>query len=79
MSYRLIKGFEAHCQNTASGCIDALDDVDLMEAILHTIGERHGRRGQDRQQFIDMKRVIIEVMKDTLKSKFTIEVEAAWD
>lgn len=52
MSYRVIKGFEAHCQNTASGCIDALDDVDLMEAILHTIGERHGRRGQDRQQFI---------------------------
>lgn len=52
MSYRLIKGFKSHCRNIVSGCIDALDDVDIMEAILHTIGERHGRRGQDRQQFI---------------------------
>lgn len=29
--------------------------------------------------FQDMKGVIMEVMKNTLKSKFTIEVEAAWD
>lgn len=29
--------------------------------------------------FQDMKGVIMEVMKNTLKSKFIIEVEAAWD
>ncbi|KOC64471.1 Globin [Habropoda laboriosa] len=76
------KKFQAHCQNivsTLSNAIDALNDVDLMEAILHTAGERHGRRGQGRQEFIDLKGVIIEVMKGALKSRFSTEVEAAWN
>lgn len=29
--------------------------------------------------FQDLKGVMIEVMKDTLKSKFSTEVEAAWN
>ncbi|KAK9309244.1 hypothetical protein QLX08_000996 [Tetragonisca angustula] len=75
------KKFQAHCQNimsTLSNSIDALDDVDLMDAILHSTGERHGRRGQGTQEFIDLKGAMIEVMKDTLKSKFSTDVEAAW-
>ncbi|XP_076242687.1 globin 1 [Calliopsis andreniformis] len=76
------KKFQAHCQNimtTLNNAFDALNDIDLMEAVLHTVGERHGRRGQNRQQFIDLKGVIMEVMKCSLKSKFSPEVEAAWD
>lgn len=76
------KKFQAHCQNimsTLSNAFDALNDIDLMEAILHTAGERHDRRGQTRQQFIDLKGVMMEVMRDALKMKFSPEVEAAWD
>lgn len=76
------KKFQAHCQNimsTLSNAIDALDDADLMDAILHSTGERHGRRGQGTQEFIDLKGVMMEAMKDTLKSKFSTEVEAAWN
>ncbi|KOX77511.1 Cytoglobin-2 [Melipona quadrifasciata] len=53
------KKFQAHCQNitsTLSNAIDALDDADLMDAILHSIGERHGRRGQE--TVLQMKRFI---------------------
>ena len=49
------KKFQAHCQNimsTLSNSIDALDDADLTDAILHSTGERHGRRGQGTQEFI---------------------------
>lgn len=49
------KKFHAHCQgimSTLNDAIDALDDIDLVDAILHTTGKRHGRRGQGRQEFI---------------------------
>ncbi|XP_053975240.1 cytoglobin-1-like [Hylaeus anthracinus] len=73
--------FKAHCQfimSTLSNAFNALDDIALMETILQSTGQKHGRRGQGRQEFIDLKGVMMEVMKNDLKSKFSPEVEAAW-
>ncbi|XP_076636745.1 globin-like [Colletes latitarsis] len=74
--------FKAHCQfiiATLNNAFCALDDICLMNAVLHSTGQRHGRRGQSRQEFIDLKGVMMKVMKDALKTKFSSEVEAAWD
>lgn len=49
------KKFQAHCQfivSTLNNAFDAMDNIDLMAAILYSTGERHGRRGQSRQEFI---------------------------
>ncbi|XP_033183838.1 globin-like [Bombus vosnesenskii] len=76
------KKFHAHCQgimSTLNDAIDALDDIDLVDAILHTTGKRHGRRGQGRQEFIDLKGVVMDAMRGAFGSKFTTEVEVAWD
>ncbi|KAG7189407.1 hypothetical protein KM043_017112 [Ampulex compressa] len=74
--------FQAHCQSiivTLSNAFDALDDVPLMEATLLLVGERHGKRGQGRQEFMDLKEVIMEVLKSQLGAKFNSEVEESWD
>ncbi|XP_043262258.1 globin-like [Colletes gigas] len=74
--------FRAHCQfiiSTLNNAFCALDDVCLMNETLLSTGQRHGRRGQSRQEFIDLKGVMMKVMKDALKTKFSAEVEAAWD
>ncbi|XP_015600849.1 globin [Cephus cinctus] len=76
------KKFQAHCQSivtTLSNAFDSLHDSGLLEANLHILGERHGRRGQGRQEFIDLKEIILNVLNESLGGKFDLETAAAWD
>ncbi|XP_066583874.1 globin isoform X1 [Prorops nasuta] len=76
------KKFQAHCQSimsTLSNALDALDDVELMDATLQLTGERHGKRGQRKQQFLDLKKVIMTVLESVFGAKFTPEFATAWD
>ncbi|XP_008546778.1 globin [Microplitis mediator] len=75
------KRFQAHAVSVITALnstIDALSDVGLLEATLVTLGERHGKRGQTAQQFLHLKLVVMDVLRQTLGNKFTKETEEAW-
>ncbi|XP_034937440.1 cytoglobin-like [Chelonus insularis] len=75
------KKFQAHALNVVTALnstVDALTDVGLLEATLISLGERHGRRGQTTQQFLHLKQVVIDVLRQSLGNKFTQEAENAW-
>ncbi|XP_051158534.1 globin isoform X2 [Leptopilina boulardi] len=76
------KKYQAHCLNivTALGSvIDAINDPPLMEASLISLGERHRKRGQTKEQFDQLKAVIMEILGVSLGSKFTPETRDAWN
>ncbi|XP_024943521.1 cytoglobin-1 [Cephus cinctus] len=73
--------FRAHGSgiiNALSSAINSLDDSELLAAKLTMLGERHATRGQTKEQFNDLKPIILEVLKESLGSKFTSEVSEAW-
>ncbi|KAK0085934.1 hypothetical protein PV325_004228 [Microctonus aethiopoides] len=75
------KRFQAHAASVIgalNSIIDALTDVGLLEATLVTLGERHGKRGQTSQQFLHLKEVVLDILRQSLGTKFTSEAEDAW-
>ncbi|XP_011310255.1 cytoglobin-2 [Fopius arisanus] len=75
------KKFQAHCASiitALNSVIDALNDDGLLEATLVAIGERHRRRGQTTEHFLNLKQVIMDILRQALSSKFTEETEEAW-
>ncbi|OXU22325.1 hypothetical protein TSAR_012070 [Trichomalopsis sarcophagae] len=76
------KKFQAHCLNIVTALnnvIDSINDPALLEANLVAIGERHHRRGQTKEQFLHLKEVIAEVLRQKLGAKFTAETAEAWN
>lgn len=48
------KRFQAHCAsvvNALNNVVDSINDFELLEASLVSLGERHKHRGQTKQQF----------------------------
>ncbi|XP_011497852.1 PREDICTED: globin [Ceratosolen solmsi marchali] len=75
------KKFQAHCLNVVTALnniIDSINDLALLEANLLGIGERHHRRGQTKEQFLNLKDVILDVLRQKLGAKFTCETSVAW-
>ncbi|XP_058798119.1 globin [Phymastichus coffea] len=76
------KKFQAHCLavvTTLSNVIDSMNDTELLAANLVSIGEKHNKRGQTKQQFLDLKEVMMEVLRQKLGAKFTAETSEAWN
>ncbi|XP_015109832.1 globin [Diachasma alloeum] len=75
------KKFQAHCASiitALNSVIDALNDEGLLEATLVAIGERHRRRGQTTEQFLNLKQAVMDTLRQALGTKFTEETEEAW-
>lgn len=75
------KRFQAHSGSVVTALnniIDSLNDPGLLEANLLTLGERHGQRGQTKQQFENLKQVLVDVLREALGSKFTADAAEAW-
>lgn len=74
--------FHAHCTSVMyalTSIVDNLDDPECLVEMLSKLGENHQRRSIARQQFIDLKAVVIKFLKTKLGSKFTSEDETAWN
>ncbi|XP_053975238.1 globin-like isoform X2 [Hylaeus anthracinus] len=75
------KRFQAHCASVItalSNVIDSLHDPGLMEASLIGLAERHKIRGQRKEEFQNLKDVVLEVLRQALGKQFTPEVAEAW-
>lgn len=75
------KRFQAHCASVItalSSVIDSLHDPGLMEASLISLAERHKKRGQTKEEFQNLKDVVLEVLRQALGKQFTAEVAEAW-
>ncbi|XP_076686489.1 globin-like [Andrena cerasifolii] len=75
------KRFQAHCASVITALnnvIDSLHDPGLMEASLIGLAERHKKRGQTKEEFQNLKEVILEVLRQALRKQFTTEVAEAW-
>ncbi|XP_076299292.1 globin-like [Lasioglossum baleicum] len=75
------KRFQAHCAGIIAALntvIDSLHDPGLMEASLISLAERHKKRGQKKEEFQNLKEVIMEVLRQALGKQFTPEVAEAW-
>ncbi|KAL7300188.1 globin [Trichogramma pretiosum] len=76
------KKFQAHCLSiitALNNVVDSMGDPALLEANLLAIGERHHRRGNTREQFLHLKEVILEVLRQKFGTKFTPETAEAWN
>ncbi|XP_076652825.1 globin 1 isoform X1 [Halictus rubicundus] len=75
------KKFQAHCASiiaTLNTVIESLHDPELMEASLISLAERHKKRGQTKEEFQNLKEVVMEVLRKALGKQFTPEVAEAW-
>ncbi|XP_078043673.1 globin-like [Augochlora pura] len=75
------KRFQAHCASVITALnnvIDSLHDPGLMKASLIGLAERHKNRGQKKEQFQNLKEVVLEVLRQALGKQFTPEVAVAW-
>ncbi|XP_003707185.1 globin 1 [Megachile rotundata] len=76
------KRFQAHCASVIAALnnvIDSLHDPGLMEASLTGLAERHKNRGQKKEEFQNLKEVILQVLRQALGKQFTPEVAEAWN
>lgn len=76
------KRFQAHCASiitALNNVIDSLHDPGLVEANLISLAERHKKRGQTKEQFENLKEVVLEVLGQALKKQFTQDVSIAWN
>ncbi|KAF3419978.1 hypothetical protein E2986_14097 [Frieseomelitta varia] len=75
------KRFQAHCASVITALnnvIDSLHDPALMEASLISLAERHKNRGQTKEEFQNLKEVMLEVLRQALGKQYTPEVAEAW-
>ncbi|XP_029032222.1 globin 1 [Osmia lignaria lignaria] len=75
------KRFQAHCASiiaALNNVIDSLHDPGLMEASLTSLAERHKKRGQTKEEFENLKGVVLQVLGQALGRQFTPEVSEAW-
>ncbi|XP_043585650.1 cytoglobin-2-like [Bombus pyrosoma] len=75
------KRFQAHCVSVITALnsvIDSLHDPGLMEASLISLGERHKKRGQTKEEFENLKGVVLKVLSQALGKQYTPEVAEAW-
>ncbi|KAG6803880.1 globin 1 [Apis mellifera caucasica] len=76
------KRFQAHCAGVITALnnvIDFLHDPGLMEASLIGLVERHKKRGQTKEEFQNLKEVMLEVLRQALGKQYTPEVAEAWN
>ncbi|KAJ9590154.1 hypothetical protein L9F63_016739 [Diploptera punctata] len=75
------KKLEAHATNVMSSIatlVDNLGDVECLVELARKIGENHGRRKLKQQAFIDVKILLMRILKQNLGSKLTPLGEEAW-
>ncbi|CAL7936063.1 unnamed protein product [Xylocopa violacea] len=75
------KRFQAHCASiivALNTVIDSLHDPGLMEASLIGLAERHKKRGQTKEEFENLKEVVLDVLRQALGRQYTPEVAEAW-
>ncbi|KAJ9590153.1 hypothetical protein L9F63_016738, partial [Diploptera punctata] len=61
--------FHAHCTSVMyalTSVVDNLDDPECLVEMLSKLGENHQRRGINRQEFINLKSVVIKLFKTKL-------------
>lgn len=73
--------FQAHSTSVIyalTSVVDNLDDTGCLVEMLTKLGENHHRHGISRQEFHNLKIVVMKFLKTKLGSKFTSDDEAAW-
>ena len=75
--------FKAHAVTvmySIGSLIDHLNENEILIGLLQKTGESHGKRSIPETAYWELKKVILLLLKNKLKSDvFTKEVEAAWD
>ncbi|XP_011867559.1 PREDICTED: globin [Vollenhovia emeryi] len=75
------KRFQAHCANiiaTLGKLLEQMNDPELMEASLINFTEKHKNRGQTRQQFENLKQIILEALPSLFGKQYTPDAQQAW-
>ena len=76
------KKLEAHATNvmySLATLVDNLEDVECLIELCSKIGENHLRRKVEQQAFLDVKTVLMKLLKEKLGSSLTPQGEEAWN
>ncbi|XP_072748112.1 globin 1 isoform X2 [Anoplolepis gracilipes] len=75
------KRFQAHCASiiaTFTKLIEQMCDPELMEATLINLIEKHKNRGQTRQQFDNLRELLLSLFPSLFGKQYTPEAQEAW-
>ncbi|XP_071444434.1 globin-like [Hetaerina americana] len=76
------KKFQAHANSVmyaVTSVVDNLDDPGCLVEMLKKLGQNHGRRNIPEKAFLDLKAVLLQLLKDKLGSHLSPYGEEAWD
>ena len=80
---RLFSGVDMAAQqwklaHTLGVVVQALDDLDALLPAVSALGKRHTRYGVGQQHFEPVGAALLQAFADTLGTRFTSDVRAAW-
>ncbi|XP_046386809.1 globin [Ischnura elegans] len=76
------KKFQAHANSVmyaVTSIVDNLEDPGCLVEMLRKLGQNHGRRHIPERAFLDLKEVLMQLLKDKLSNHLSPYAEEAWD